>query len=223
MVLLEEQQAEDRKKLASATKLSKDLRREKDAKIGTLESRIEQLTDTLSKSDNEKSALVADNKRLKSLTASSSEQINALQQTNVKLEQSISHLTSRISQLEALAGSTIVHKEQLQASLKRIDDLEAENRRLKENLSAGLTKEEQLTLQIQSLNDSFASLQEQFNQLSSTASRLQADNMELRHAGSGSDQNDVLNQRLLSHYRYLVQLTEDQESDEGGSDSEAWK
>lgn len=199
------------------------MKRESDAKFKSLETKFTALTEALAKSEKENIALKADHKRMEMSTQANAEQNGSLQSSNTKLEQSVVQLTSRISQLDIALKASSTSQDQLTSLTSRNAGLEAENRRLTEHIASSLATEADLRSQIQSLSDAFESLQEQHNQLSGTASRLQADNFELRNADSGYDQNDVLNQRLLSHYRYLVQLTEDQDSEEGGSDSEAWK
>lgn len=223
IVLLEEQRLEDKRKLAAATKSHKDLKRETDIEIGSLKAKLGPLSAALATSADKITTLSSEIKRLTTVSQVSSEKVGTLVESKSQLELAVTTRDSRIATLESSLKSSESAKSELQASKKRIEELEEENRRLKENAARSSAVEEELQAGLKSLTEAYVLLQEQHNQLSGTASRLQADNFELRNASSGSDQNDILNQRLLSHYRYLVQLTEDQESDEGGSDSEAWK
>lgn len=222
-MLLEEQKTDDKRKLSAATKSNKDLKRETDAKIGTLEEKIAQLTESLAKSEQEKAVLSSHVKSLTTASQASSEKTSSLLDSKSQLEKTVLELSGRLRTLETSLESSESAKYSLLTSQKRIEALEEENRLLKENAARSSAIEEELQAGLKSLTDAYVLLQEQHNQLSGTASRLQADNFELRNATSSSDQNDTLNQRLLSHYRYLVRLTEDQDSDEGASDSEAWK
>lgn len=224
-VVLQEENVNSLKKLLSIEQRKlKDMKRDSETKIALLETKLVQLSSALNDSESGAKAMREDKEKIDSRLSASIVRSESLQTTNSVLEKKVSSLLSRISELESSLQSASSDKdEHLQEALTRIKQLEEENKASNNNYHLSASREKQLQLQVQSLTDGYVALQEEFNQLSTTASRLQTDNFELRHSTSSSDQNDLLNQRLLSHYRYLVQLTEDQESDGDGSDQEAWK
>jgi chromosome segregation ATPase len=227
MVLLEERHEEEKKKTASEQKKMKELQRESEQKRADLQSKLDRSSEAHRRSEDDRKKLEAEIKRISLLFHTSQESAQQLQATHKVLEQKFLEASSRLSTIEKEHGSQCMAKSnELQYALKRISDLELENRRLSQRLDqqhlAATATEAQLQLEVQSLEDGLRALQEQYNQLSSQASRLHAENRELSARDGGADQNDILNQRLLSHYRYLVNLTEDQELniEEPSSDSE---
>ena len=230
MVLLEEKHEEQGKKWAAEQKKAKEVQRENDQKRSDLQAKLEKSSEAHRRAEEERKRLETEIKRLTLLAHTANEATQQTQAAHKMLEQKYAEATSRLSTFEKEHGSSSsTNNKELQLARKRIADLEAENRLLSERLQeqhvSATSTEAQLQMEVRSLEDGLRALQEQYNQLSSQASRLHAENLELSSRGDvGADQNDMLNQRLLSHYRYLVNLTEDQDSNQEDpvSDSEAW-
>lgn len=219
LLLLEEMHKEYEKHQASTLKLHKAQSRQN-------EDEIEKLKRQLASALGDVNRLDSDNKRIGAQLTKSNAELSTLQGVKSEMEQNLSVLVSKCANYETSEHQR--KSKEMEKSETRISALEAENRtlnaKLKEIEMRAQEKEVQLQDQIQSLSEELCSLQAQYTTLSTQVSILQTENFDLRAStDSPPDQNDILNQRLLSHYRYLVNLTEDSQNEEAAaSDGEEW-
>jgi len=244
MVLLEERFEAVEKRLLAEQKKLKEVQREAEKSRSELTAKLQRQIASQFRAEEECKRLESENKRLCSQLLVSDESLTAAQSAHSALERRLVETTSRLHQLESIITVHQPHDpaRDVESALRRLEEAEKEKAEMRETLKRRELEhknvESQLLMQIESLNDGLATSQEQCNQLSSLSSRLQTEIFEMRHSSSDSSsathQNDILNQRLLSHYRYLVTLTEDDDNEDqqaaaaagdsdNESDSEAWK
>lgn len=226
-LLMEEQVEADKKKAAAEQKKSKDGLRELEKKLADALSRTSQLSESLriknealQNADVEYKKLSGQFQTMRSKQEEKAHVERKLQETIAQLENENQALRTKLQNQE-------------KSFADRLSALEEENKHL-----ATLVQQEkessakdQLTEQLQALSESYLALQTEYVTLSGQASKLQAENFDLKTRASSSsptgtaDQNDMLNQRLLSHYRYLLTITDDQsENDDqnNAADADEW-
>lgn len=224
ILVLEEKFEDEKKKSAIDGKKKKDALQEAEKKLKDASSTAAALTEAKRTADEAKKQADAEHKRTTQLQTI----LRGVQQEQALTLDQLKAANARIAQLEDqnanLQAALTAQEHSYQAKLST---LEAENEQWrKTQREASNTPEAQLNEQLQALSDSYVALQTEYLALSGQASKLQAENFELKQASSSSatDQNDMLNQRLLSHYRYLVTLTEDQDSptDPANASTDDW-
>lgn len=238
IVLLEERFEAMEKKSMSEQRKFKEAQREAEKQRIELAVKLQHQVAANQRLDEDQKRSEAEIRRLSSQLLVSEEALKVTQSEKASLEQKLTSFASRIAQLDSIAPHQPSghHLKDLDNALKRIAELENEKTQWSESLEScrveSKAAEAVLLAQIESLNEGLATSQEQCTQLSLLSSRLQTEIFEQSHTSdsNAAHQNDILNQRLLSHYRYLITLTEEEEeggrivdSSDGDSDSEAWK